>query len=43
MSNLNATKLVADDVAHLAVAMLTLEDRGFVTDATLWATNPQAG
>jgi 3-oxoacyl-[acyl-carrier protein] reductase len=40
-SRLNPTKLVAADVAHLVLAMLTLEDRGFVTDATLWATNPQ--
>jgi len=41
MSQLNPTKLLAEDVAHLVIAMLTLEDRGFVTDATLWATNPQ--
>jgi 3-oxoacyl-[acyl-carrier protein] reductase len=40
-SRLNPTKLVAADVAHLVLAMLTLEDRGFVNDATLWATNPQ--
>ena len=39
--DLNPTKLVADDVAHLVVAMLELEDRGFVTDATLFATNPR--
>jgi len=37
----NPTKLVASDVAHLALAMLELEERGFVTDATLWATNPR--
>jgi len=37
----NPTKLVAEDVAHLVIALLTLEDRGFVTDATLWATNPR--
>ena len=37
----NPTKLMAADVAHLMVAMLTLEDRGFVTEATLWATNPR--
>ena len=41
MSKLNPTKLVADDVAHLIVSLLTLEDRGFVTDAMLWATNPR--
>lgn len=41
MSQLNPSKLLAEDVAHLAIAMLTLEDRGFVTDATLFATNPR--
>lgn len=35
------TRLRAEDCAHLIVSLLTLEDRGFVTDATLWATNPQ--
>ena len=40
-TSLNPTKLLAEDVAHLAIAMLTLEDRGFVTDATLFATNPK--
>jgi 3-oxoacyl-[acyl-carrier protein] reductase len=38
---LNPTKLVSDDVAHLIVALLELEDRGFVTEASLWATNPR--
>lgn len=37
----NPTKLMAEDVAHLARALLTLNDRGFVTETTLWATNPQ--
>jgi len=37
---LDPSKLVAEDVAHLGLAMLTLHDRGFVTDATLFATNP---
>ena len=41
MSRLNPTKLVAEDVAHLVVAMLAMEDRGFVTNATVWATNPR--
>jgi 3-oxoacyl-[acyl-carrier protein] reductase len=35
----NATKLIAKDVAHVVTSMLTLPDRGFITDATLWATN----
>lgn len=41
LSKLNPSKLVAEDVAHLVVSLLELEDRGFVTDAMLWATNPQ--
>lgn len=40
-AKLEPSKLVAEDVAHLVVAMLTLPDRGFVTEATLWATNPR--
>jgi len=37
----NPSKLVAEDCAHVIVSLITLADRGFVTDATLWATNPQ--
>jgi 3-oxoacyl-[acyl-carrier protein] reductase len=37
----NDSKLVAADVAQLIVAMLEMEDRGFVTEATVWATNPR--
>lgn len=33
-------KLIASDVAQTIVAMLELPDRGFVTEATIWATNP---
>lgn len=33
-------KLRAVEIAHTAVAMLEMEDRGFVTDLTVWATNP---
>lgn len=40
-TDINPTKLVADDCAHLIVSLVTLADRGFVTDATLWATNPK--
>jgi 3-oxoacyl-[acyl-carrier protein] reductase len=36
----NDSKLVAADVGQLIVSMLEMEDRGFVTEATLWATNP---
>ena len=34
------TRLRAEDVAHVIVSLLTLDARGFVTDTTLWATNP---
>jgi 3-oxoacyl-[acyl-carrier protein] reductase len=37
----NATKLIASDVGQLVVDMLEMEDRGFVTEATVWATNPR--
>lgn len=33
-------KLVAADIAQTILAMLELPDRGFVTEATVWATNP---
>jgi 3-oxoacyl-[acyl-carrier protein] reductase len=37
----NTSKLIADDVARVIVGMLEVEDRGFVTEATVWATNPR--
>jgi 3-oxoacyl-[acyl-carrier protein] reductase len=37
----NPTKLHAQDIAHLIVGMLEMEDRGFVTESTIWATNPK--
>ena len=37
----NETKLMGEDIAHAICSMLAMEDRGFVTDATVWATNPQ--
>jgi 3-oxoacyl-[acyl-carrier protein] reductase len=36
----NPTKLRAEDIAHVIAGMLELEERGFVTDTTVWATNP---
>lgn len=36
----NPTKLHAEDIAQVIASMLALDDRGFVTDATVWATNP---
>lgn len=37
----NPTKLDGADIAHTICAMLEMEDRGFITDATVWATNPK--
>ena len=37
----NKTKLVASDIAETIVAMLALPDRGFITESSVWATNPQ--
>ncbi len=37
----NASKLHASDIAQLIVSMLEIEDRGFVTESTIWATNPK--
>lgn len=37
----NPSKLHASDIAQLIVSMLEIEDRGFVTESTIWATNPK--
>ena len=37
----NDSKLEAQEIAHLIVSMLTMRDRGFITEATVFATNPQ--
>jgi len=37
----NPTKLEASEIAHLVIAMLTMRDVGFITEATVFATNPQ--
>jgi 3-oxoacyl-[acyl-carrier protein] reductase len=37
----NPTKLQASDIGRLIVSMLETEDRGFVTESTIWATNPK--
>ena len=37
----NLTKLHASDIAQLIASMLAIEDRGFVTESTIWATNPK--
>ncbi len=36
------SKLHAEDIAHVIVSMLELDDRGFVTEASVWATNPRS-
>jgi 3-oxoacyl-[acyl-carrier protein] reductase len=37
---LSERKLQAADIAHTIVAMLELPDRGFITETSVWATNP---
>jgi 3-oxoacyl-[acyl-carrier protein] reductase len=37
----NATKLHAEDIAHIVKAMLEMEDRGFTPELSVFATNPQ--
>jgi 3-oxoacyl-[acyl-carrier protein] reductase len=36
----NETKLQSSEIAHTILSMLSMEDRGFITEATVWATNP---
>ena len=36
----NESKLRATEIAHAIKAMLEMDDRGFITDLTVWATNP---
>lgn len=35
------SKLTADEVAHTIKSLLAMDDRGFITEATIFATNPQ--
>ena len=37
----NPTKLTASDIGQAIVDMLEVPDRGFVTETTIWATNPK--
>lgn len=39
--DLNETKLIAEDIAQTICDMLTMHDRGFITETSVWATNPQ--
>lgn len=41
METLNPSKLEGADIAHMIRAMLELDDRGFVTNTMIWATNPK--
>ncbi len=37
----NPTKLLAEDIAHTIVSSLEMDDRGFITELTVFATNPK--
>lgn len=37
----NETKLIPADIAQTICDMLSLADRGFITETSVWATNPQ--
>ncbi len=37
----NPSKLQGNEIAHTIVSLLSMNDVGFVTDATVWATNPK--
>ncbi|HET7600059.1 MAG TPA: SDR family oxidoreductase [Gemmatimonadales bacterium] len=37
----NPSKLRPDDIAHAVVGMLTMDDRGFIPELSVWATNPK--
>ena len=37
----NPSKLRGADIAHAVVAMLAMEDRGFIPELSVWATNPK--
>lgn len=38
----NPTKLQAQDIVHAIVSALEMEDRGFITELTVFATNPSS-
>lgn len=37
----NETKLIADDIADAICGMLSLANRGFIPESSVWATNPR--
>jgi 3-oxoacyl-[acyl-carrier protein] reductase len=38
---INKTKLIAEDIAQTICDMLRMHDRGFITETSVWATNPK--
>jgi 3-oxoacyl-[acyl-carrier protein] reductase len=39
----NPNKLYSEDIAHSIVSLLEMNDRGFTTEVSIWATNPNRG
>lgn len=37
----NPTKLIGEDIAHTIIASLEMDERGFITELTVFATNPK--
>jgi 3-oxoacyl-[acyl-carrier protein] reductase len=37
----NPTKLRGEEIAHVVKAVLQMDDRGFATETTVFATNPK--
>ncbi|MFZ1291080.1 MAG: SDR family oxidoreductase [Melioribacteraceae bacterium] len=37
----NPTKLISEDIAHSIISALEMNDRGFITELTVFATNPK--
>ena len=37
----NPTKLQGDDIAHAVKSALEMDNRGFMTELTVFATNPE--
>lgn len=39
--NFNPSKLIGDDIAHAIISALEMNERGFITELTVFATNPK--
>jgi len=35
-----SNKLDSDDIAHTIVSVIQMDDKGFIPEVTVWATNP---